>query len=142
MAASPSRFPDLAQLRSWAPELLHQERRRFRAQLRLLALAALVGVVAGLGAVLFASACQLVEHYTLDGIAGYRTATPPEGEPVLFAPSPQPFRPWLLLVVPTVGGLLTGLLVYTAPTRSSRPITSSRGRCGRACRWSRSWPVR
>jgi CIC family chloride channel protein len=75
-------------------------------------LALLVGIISGLGAVVFFVACQLVAHYALDAVAGYRPDHP-EGEPPLFADTIRPFTPWLLLIVPTVGGLLSGLLVYT-----------------------------
>src|SRR6202035_3725557 len=37
----------------------------------------------------------------------------PRGAPPLFADAATSFRPWLLLVIPTVGGVLSGLLVYT-----------------------------
>lgn len=113
MAEQPSHGLDLAHPLQWVPQLLRLGRERFRNQVRLLAAAALVGVVAGVGALAFATACQLVERYALDGIAGYHTLTPPRGEPVLFSSATTPFRPWLLLLVPTIGGLLCGLLVYT-----------------------------
>jgi CIC family chloride channel protein len=34
-------------------------------------------------------------------------------EPSLWSETPRPFQPWLLLLVPAVGGLLSGLLVFT-----------------------------
>ena len=88
--------------------------RRFRTQVRLLGLAVLVGVVAGLGAIVFYLATRVVEHYALGSAVGYH-AVPPGGESKLswLPESKTPFRPWLLLVVPTVGGLLSGWLVYT-----------------------------
>ncbi len=113
MAERPPHSPAWSQPLSWFPQFLRLGKQRFRARVRLLLLAALVGVVAGLAAIAFAAACQLVEHYALDEIAGYRTLTPPRGEPELFPRSETPLRPWLLLLVPAVGGLLTGLLVYT-----------------------------
>src|SRR5207253_2772995 len=51
-------------------------------------------------------------HYSLDFFAGYRP-TSPGGEAELFQPTTTEFRPWLLLIVPTVGGLLSGWIVYT-----------------------------
>src|SRR5579871_4469616 len=35
------------------------------------------------------------------------------GEPGLFPDTDHAFRPWLFLVVPAIGGILSGLLVYT-----------------------------
>ena len=51
----------------WFPEFWELGRKRLRPQARLLALALLVGVIAGLGAVVFNSACQVVSHYALVG---------------------------------------------------------------------------
>src|SRR4051812_47192321 len=91
----------------WFPEFLRWDRQRARAQLRVMGSALLVGVVAGLGAAAFSLACHAVEHYALGELIGYHP-TRPHGEPRLswVAESETPLRPWLLLVVPTVGGLL------------------------------------
>jgi CIC family chloride channel protein len=97
----------------WFPEFLELGRRRLRPQARLLGLSLLVGVVAGVGAIVFYAACQVVAHFALDAVAGYRPAHPGGEEPGLFAETSHTFRPWLLLIVPTVGGILSGLLVYS-----------------------------
>ncbi len=96
----------------WFPEFWQLSRRRLRSQARLLGLCLVVGVVAGVGAVLFYSACQVVFHYTLGAIAGYHPVAPGY-EPPLLPPAATPFRWWWLLIIPTVGGLLSGFLVYT-----------------------------
>ncbi|UCH84074.1 MAG: chloride channel protein [Candidatus Latescibacterota bacterium] len=70
-----------------------------------------VGVVAGLGAVLFYVLCQLGQHYLLDGLAGYRPDEP-AGEPSLFGHTDTPFRRYLLILIPALGGLIAGVLVY------------------------------
>ncbi|HUK64299.1 MAG TPA: chloride channel protein, partial [Dongiaceae bacterium] len=75
-----------------------------------MALSSLVGVVAGLGAILFQYLCQYGSHLFLDLLAGLRMDGPP-GEAVLVPLSHSPFRPWMLPIVAGVGGLLTGLLV-------------------------------
>jgi CIC family chloride channel protein len=74
--------------------------------------AVVVGVVAGLGAVLFYVLCQAGLHYFLDQLAGYR---PPEpyGERQIFEHTSTPFRRYLLLVIPALGGLIAGWIVYT-----------------------------
>jgi CIC family chloride channel protein len=97
----------------WFPEFLEFGRRRFRTEGRVLAAAILVGIIAGLGGVAFTLAGQVVVRYTLEGVAGYK-AQGPAGEPHSdWIPDiPAPFRPWLLLAVPTVGGLLSGFLVF------------------------------
>ena len=98
----------------WFPEFWELGRRRRRPQARLLALALLVGVIAGLGAVAFNTACQVVSHYALGEVAGYHPHAP-RGEPGVrgLPESDRPLRPWLLILVPAVGGLLSGVLVYT-----------------------------
>lgn len=96
----------------WLPEFWTMSRQRVRAQARLMMLSVLVGIIAGGGAIVFFTACQLVSHVALDRVAGYRPLAP-KGEPPLFHDTDQPFRPWLLLLVPTVGGLLSGWIVYS-----------------------------
>lgn len=69
-----------------------------------------VGIVAGLGAVVFYRALEFATQIFLGDIVGY---TPPlpvgEGSPVREAMD----RPWLLPVVTGLGGLLSGLIVFT-----------------------------
>jgi CIC family chloride channel protein len=71
-----------------------------------------VGVVAGLGAVAFYVLCQLGQHFFLDALAGYRPDEP-YGEIPLFGHTGTPFRRYLLILIPALGGLLAGLIVYT-----------------------------
>ena len=74
-----------------------------------LVLGTAIGIIAGLGAVLFARAIGLVTDVLLGGIAGYVPPGPiGEGVPVIQAMS----RPWLLPVVTTLGGLLSGIIVF------------------------------
>ena len=130
---------------SWFPRFLVWRQQRVRSQVRLLALAVLVGIVAGLGAIFFYVATRGVEHYALNGLTGYQPSLRPAGETNVpgLVDWHLDFRPWLLLIVPTIGGLISGWLVYTlaprprgmAPMRSSTPITIARGRSVPACRW-------
>jgi CIC family chloride channel protein len=97
----------------WFPEFLGILHKRSRTQARLLALAMLVGIVAGLGAVAFSVACQAVLRIGLDGVAGYRAHGPNFEARVSWIPeSDQIFRPWLLLFIPPIGGLLSGWIVF------------------------------
>lgn len=101
----------------WVPEFLQLLRNRTRSQARLLGLSMVVGAGAGLGAVFFVVACQLVDRVGLDGIVGYRPPGP-EGEArVEWIPqTTREFNPWLLLVVPMLGGLASGtVIVLLAP---------------------------
>ena len=96
----------------WFPEFLEFGGKRLRSQARLLGAAILVGIVGGLGAIAFYVLGQAVAHGSLDWMAGYRPIQP-GNEPELFASTGHSFRPWLLLLVPALGGLLSGILVYT-----------------------------
>jgi CIC family chloride channel protein len=80
---------------------------------RWIGLSLLIGVVAGLGAVVLQDAIGFANRVALGGIAGY---VPPglvsEGGTPAQAFLPH-YRWWLLVLVPALGGLLTGLIVYT-----------------------------
>ncbi len=81
-----------------------------RAVGRTLALSSLVGVVAGLGAILFQVLCHLTQWLVLERLAGYRQAGP-AGEQALFHGGTAPFHPWLLPLLPALGGLVAGLII-------------------------------
>ena len=82
---------------------------------RLVALCALLGVVAGFGAVAFEALTGLLRHVLLDGVAGYRPAGP-AGDVELFHTTARPFTPWLLALLPVAGGLVGGaIVVWLAP---------------------------
>ncbi|QTA82401.1 Chloride channel family protein [Desulfonema limicola] len=72
----------------------------------------IIGIIAGLGSVVFHYLCQLGIHYFMDMIAGYRPPAP-AGEHHLLPPTDRPFNKWLLLFLPAFGGILSGWLVYT-----------------------------
>jgi CIC family chloride channel protein len=70
----------------------------------------LVGLIAGLGAVAFLALLGLMYRYVLGGLLHFQL--PPTGEGVPQAVSyPGPW--WLVLLVPAVGGLVSGLIVFT-----------------------------
>ncbi len=72
----------------------------------------LIGLISGLGAILFHYLCQIGSHFFLYLLAGYRPPSP-AGEGHLFHPSQTPFNRWILLFIPSFGGILSGWLVYT-----------------------------
>ncbi|HEX3658916.1 MAG TPA: chloride channel protein [Pirellulales bacterium] len=96
----------------WFPELWESSRKRVRPQARLLGLSLLVGVISGLGAIVFFVACQWVFHIAMDMGAGYHPLSP-GGEPPLWAETTGPLRPWALLLLPAIGGLLSGVFVFS-----------------------------
>jgi H+/Cl- antiporter ClcA len=75
-----------------------------------LVLGVLIGVVAGLGAVLFYGALHLGTHYLLGTLGGYQPATT-AGEGGLRAASGFA-RPWAIPLVVGLGGLVSGILVF------------------------------
>lgn len=72
----------------------------------------LIGIIAGLGSVVFHYLCQLGIHYFMDAMAGYRPPAP-AGERHLLPPTPTSFNRWVLLFLPAFGGIISGWLVYT-----------------------------
>lgn len=109
--SSPSRKSNLG---AFIPEFLQLSSPRVRSQVRMLGLACLVGLVAGIGAILFYIATQAASDLALGWGVGYYAEPHPAGHvPLPWIPkSHHPFIPWLLLVVPTVGGLVSGWLVF------------------------------
>lgn len=79
-------------------------------------LSALVGVASGVGAILFHLAGQAVTEIGLVQVAGFAPGEA-AGEHNLFAAhraaAARDFAPWMIVMVMTVGGLLSGWLVYT-----------------------------
>ncbi len=71
-----------------------------------------IGVIAGLGSIVFHYLCQLGIHYFLDMLAGYRPP-PPAGEHHLIPSTSTPLNRWMLLFLPAIGGIFSGWLVYT-----------------------------
>jgi CIC family chloride channel protein len=69
-----------------------------------------IGIVAGLGAIAFMAAIDWVTRVSLGGVVGYLPPSPVgEGNVAL-----QPMaRPWLLPLVTGLGGLLSGLIVFS-----------------------------
>ena len=72
----------------------------------------LIGLIAGLGSIVFQYLCQLGQHYFIDFMAGYRPPSP-AGEHHLLTPTSTPFNRIALLFLPALGGLVSGWLVYT-----------------------------
>lgn len=72
----------------------------------------LIGVIAGLGSIVFDYLCRLGGHYFLDFFAGYRPPTT-TSEHHIFPFTHTPFNPFILFFLPAFGGLLSGWLVYT-----------------------------
>ncbi len=71
-----------------------------------------IGCVAGLGSIVFHTLCELGVHYFMDSLAGYRPVAP-AGETSLLPHTDTPFNRWILFILPALGGLVSGWIVYT-----------------------------
>ncbi len=82
---------------------------------KILVLSAVVGIVAGLGALLFYTLLHLLSQVFLGYICNFHPPSP-AGETLLInlhLTTNGEFRRWLLILIPTLGGLICGLIVYT-----------------------------
>ncbi len=87
--------------------------RFFESTTRWIVLGIAAGVVSGLVAALFFAALAAATHFTFGVLAGAPVFEPP-GDRLLELPAAARAapRPWLLFLLPAIGGLLSGLLVY------------------------------
>ena len=81
---------------------------------RMLFHTALVGVAAGFAGALFFGGLEYVQRFLLEDLAGYRILHA-HGETFATGHGAHVFRPWLLVVLPALGGLGCGLLTRLAP---------------------------
>lgn len=80
---------------------------------RNLILYVIVGLVAGMGAVGFYYLLDLSRLLFMDYLAHYHPATAGHEHPLFPLGPGAPLRRWLLLLVPAVGGLISGFIVFT-----------------------------
>lgn len=76
-----------------------------------LILGAVIGIVAGLGAIAFTAALRWATEFFLVVIGGY-TPPAPAGEGATFGSGAHLARPWALPLVVGLGGLISGVLVF------------------------------
>lgn len=79
---------------------------------RLVLYSLLVGVISAFGAAAFFYGLSWGKAFFFEYLAGYPVVHPP-GEQLLDVHWATTPRPWLLFFIPAIGGLLSGLLVYT-----------------------------
>ncbi|MCB2192453.1 MAG: chloride channel protein [Deltaproteobacteria bacterium] len=79
---------------------------------RRIAISILIGVVSGLGAIAFFVALEWSRWFCLAYLAGAGSPEP-AGEQLVHMAVHTPYRPWLLFFIPAIGGLISGLVVYT-----------------------------
>ena len=97
-----------SQINSW--RRLLQQRIRSASYLRKwVVLGALIGVVGGLGAIVFYTALELATRVFLGGLAGYVPPTPAGEGGALITDAA---RPWAIPLVVALGGLISGVIVF------------------------------
>jgi len=84
----------------------------FRLAGKWLVYGSIIGVVSGLGAALFQVLLSFVRQLSFGSLMGL-TPLAPAGETELFHLGVGNFTPYLVVLVPTLGGLLAGWIVYT-----------------------------
>ncbi len=72
----------------------------------------IIGAVAGLGAIAFFFCLEWLRWFLLGYLAGAPAPTP-EGERLVEIALHTPYRSWVLFIIPVLGGLVSGFLVYT-----------------------------
>ncbi len=83
-----------------------------RKTLRWFVYSLLIGIVSGLGACAFFYLLEWGKYFCLEYLAGYSVAKP-AGEHLVHLEASAVFRPWLLFLLPVIGGVLSGFIVYT-----------------------------
>jgi len=91
-------------------ERLSNELSRLPSQFRLMLLSIGVGVVAGLGAILFDRLLGWTLHAVLETLTGY--TEPPTGSSAESLFTFAPVRSFWFFIVPALGGLVSGVIVY------------------------------
>lgn len=74
-------------------------------------LGVLVGLVSGISAIALQFGLQVIREICLTSFMGLDLGTP-GGEPPELGLAVGPFAPYLIILIPAIGGLLSGLLVY------------------------------
>ena len=76
--------------------------------------ASLVGAAAGLAGAAFFGGLEYAQRFVLENLTGY-VPLRAHGETFATEDAVHEFRPWLLVVMPALGGLLCGLITRLAP---------------------------
>nr|QNO52474.1 voltage-gated ClC-type chloride channel ClcB [Methanosarcinales archaeon ANME-1 ERB6] len=71
-----------------------------------------IGIGAGLGAIAFYLLLQAASAFFQGYVSGYYPVLP-AGEPSIFSVPATSFRLWVLALIPAVGGLIAGLIIYS-----------------------------
>ncbi|GCE17116.1 chloride channel protein [Dictyobacter kobayashii] len=81
--------------------------------LKWLVLSSLIGIVAGVGAIVFYMAIHYANHWFIEDLVGYVQPSPAGEGPTTVMSFWNSARPWLLPIITTLGGLVAGFIVFT-----------------------------
>ena len=84
----------------------------FRLAGRWLFLGSIVGLISGLGAILFQTLLVVVKEFTMVHLMGLQ-AVRPGGEAKILEFVLGNFNPYLIVLLPAIGGLVAGFIIYT-----------------------------
>ncbi len=80
---------------------------------KLLVLSILTGLVSGLGALLFFYMLHFFSSYFIGYLAGFKVPSPGGETSPFHINGETTYKPWLLVILPAIGGLLSGVIVYS-----------------------------
>jgi CIC family chloride channel protein len=83
----------------------------FRLAGRWLILGSVVGLISGLGAIVFQTLLTLVKEYSMNHLMGIQPVKP-GGEHDLIEFTLGQFNPYLIVLLPALGGIIAGIIVY------------------------------
>ncbi len=83
----------------------------FRSAGRWLLLGSIVGLISGLGAILFQTLLVLLKEFSINHLMGLSPLVP-GGESQLSHFTTGIFRPYLIVILPALGGLIAGFLIF------------------------------
>lgn len=83
----------------------------FRSASRWLLLGSIVGVISGLGAILFQTLLVIFKEFCVNHLMGLSPMSP-GGESEVLRFIPGSFNPYLIVLLPAFGGLVAGLLIF------------------------------
>lgn len=81
--------------------------------LKWLFISSLIGFIAGAGAIVFTMAIKFATQFFLGWLVGYMPPDPAGEGTMGVMPLWTAARPWLLPIVTAVGGLLSGIIVFS-----------------------------
>ncbi len=94
----------------WQKQVGHQL--DFRGLWKWLLLGGILGVAVGLASIVFQMSLEALSMFSFKSLIGVELGSPGGEQPDFDLPLAKQFTPWLILVLPTVGAFIAGLIVF------------------------------